>query len=188
MPLSPDADLSVVLYVRGLCLRPCEDADATAIAVACADPEIARWVPVPVPYGEDDARSWMVASAAQQEARTSMTRAVVDPANGRLLGMVGLHDLANPIDVELGYWVAPWARRQGVIRRAADAVAGWALMHGAQRVRVLVEPANEASLRAAIAAGFHREGVLRGYGRARDGRPVDMVLLSRLPSDPAPPR
>ena len=29
--------------------------DAEAIAAACSDPEIARWIPVPVPYSLDDA-------------------------------------------------------------------------------------------------------------------------------------
>ena len=49
-------------------------------------------------------------------------------------------------------------------------------------MELLVEPGNEPMLRAAAAAGFVQEGVLRGY--VRHGRErLDMVVFSLLPGD-----
>ena len=53
---------------------------------------------------------------------------------------------------------------------------------GLERVAVLTETDNEPMIRAALAAGFSREGVLRGHTRER-GRRVDAVVLSLLPAD-----
>ena len=62
-------------------LRPFEDADVPAIAVACQDPEIPRWTAVPSPYTEADARAWL-------ESDEEESFAVVDRASGELLGSI----------------------------------------------------------------------------------------------------
>lgn len=41
-------------------LRPWRDSDIPALVAACQDPEIARWTRVPSPYGESDARAYML--------------------------------------------------------------------------------------------------------------------------------
>jgi RimJ/RimL family protein N-acetyltransferase len=53
---------------------------------------------------------------------------------------------------------------------------------GLERIALLTDPDNEPMLRAARAAGFREEGVLRSYGRERNVR-GDMAVLSLLPSD-----
>ena len=40
-------------------LRLPREADVPPIAEACADPEIARWIPVPVPYTAADSRAFV---------------------------------------------------------------------------------------------------------------------------------
>ncbi len=84
---------------------------------------------------------------------------------------------------ELGVWVIPQARGRGLARVALRLAARWLFETcGLQRLQLLTEPANESMLRAAAAAGFVPEGVLRGYTRERDGR-RDMAMLSMLPAD-----
>jgi RimJ/RimL family protein N-acetyltransferase len=83
----------------------------------------------------------------------------------------------------LGIWVAPGARGRGLARRALRLAARWLFdACGLQRIAVLTDPDNEPMLRAARAAGFVEEGVLRSYGRERGTR-GDMAVLSLLPSD-----
>jgi len=53
-------------------------------------------------------------------------------------------------------------------------------------VRLVIDTANPASLRVAERAGYVREGVMRSL-HFKNGRRIDAVLLSRLPSDPPPP-
>jgi RimJ/RimL family protein N-acetyltransferase len=51
-----------------------------------------------------------------------------------------------------------------------------------ERVQVTTTPDNEPMIRAARAAGFVEEGVLRGYMRV-GGRRADATILSVLPAD-----
>jgi RimJ/RimL family protein N-acetyltransferase len=50
------------------------------------------------------------------------------------------------------------------------------------RVELLTEPENQPMIRAARAAGFVAEGVLRAYVRERDRR-LDLAVMSLLPTD-----
>jgi RimJ/RimL family protein N-acetyltransferase len=120
-----------------------------------------------------------------------------DLATGRLVRLTilvdGTDDCRGQITVhtidwehrraELGIWVAPQLRRQGIATTALRLVAGWLFLAcGLQRLTVLTEPANQGMLGAAQAAGFVSEGVLRAYTLERGAR-VDCAILSLLPSD-----
>jgi RimJ/RimL family protein N-acetyltransferase len=84
---------------------------------------------------------------------------------------------------EMGIWVAPQLRNRGVARRALALAAPWLFAAcGLKRIALLTEPDNEPMLRAARAAGFVEEGVLRGYRRERGAR-VDMAVLSLISRD-----
>ena len=77
---------------------------------------------------------------------------------------------------EIGYWMAPWARGQGLATEAARAVAEWLLVtQGFQRLELRAAPGNVASVKVALNAGFHREGVLRDAGITHSG-PVDLAV------------
>ena len=57
----PEKVKQVLQKIRtdGLLLRPWRMDDAPALAVACEDPEIARWLPmIPSPYTEETAREF----------------------------------------------------------------------------------------------------------------------------------
>jgi RimJ/RimL family protein N-acetyltransferase len=87
----------------------------------------------------------------------------------------------------IGYWVAPWARGRGVATDAARALAGWALQQGFGRIELTTDPANVASQRVAVAAGFTHEGVRRAANRCADAVWRDTVVWSRLATDPGTP-
>ena len=107
--------------------------------------------------------------------------------DGRFVGL----GLAFGIDraegeAELGYMVAPAARGRGIGTAILRALTDWAFADlGAQRLRLVVDVENPASLRVAERAGYVREGVLRSV-HFKNGQRIDAVLLSRLASDPAP--
>jgi len=84
---------------------------------------------------------------------------------------------------QIGYWVAPEARRQGVATRSVRLLSRWALgLLGLARVEVRVDVENTASQQVAEAAGFTREGVLRSRAESK-GRRWDEVMFSLLPAD-----
>jgi RimJ/RimL family protein N-acetyltransferase len=169
-------------------LRPWEPADVPAIAAACADAEIARWLDlIPQPYAEEDAR-WYVAHCEEGwRDGTSSSFAVVDVASGELVGSMGARHLDPEQGVtEVGYWVAPHARGRGIARRALRLISAWLLEDvGMARVQLRADVDNVASRRVAEGAGFVEEGILRSarFNPRRGGR-VDFVMYSLLPSDP----
>ena len=170
-PEPPLSDEVVLLRRPGL-------ADVPAIAAACNNPEIARWVPVPVPYTPADARAFIGEMADGWAAGTAIAFAIEDRASGALAGMIGLHPGDAPARATVGYWLAPGARGRGLATRAVRLLATWAFADPAlQRLELLTLVGNDASGRVALRAGFRREGILRRYLPFR-GRAVDAVMYA----------
>ncbi len=169
----------------GLLLRPLVAGDVPAIAQACNDPQIQTWIPLPNPYTADDARLFIEQHGPELiESGRGIARAI--EVAGRLCGAIDLSSTDWPArSTEVGYWIAPWARGQSLATRALMTLTEWAFSQGMRRVQVRVALDNTASLLTAERGGFRREGVLRAAGYVTGG-PVDLVMLSRLPSDPAP--
>ncbi|SJM59739.1 acetyltransferase [Arthrobacter rhombi] len=170
----------------GIVLRPWSPEDADSIYQACQDPEIIRWTTVPYPYTQDHAVSFADFSAATWREQAGASFAVVDESTDAVLASCGLVDVDQTnATVEVGYWVAPWARGRGVATAATKAVSRWAIEDlGAQRVSLEAASENHGSQQVALKAGFTREGIQRSKA-ARFGERHDMVLFSLLPGDGA---
>src|SRR2546421_5868924 len=168
-------------------LRPWTVEDAPAIAAACAEREIARWMHlIPQPYTEADARAYVTASTAQWRDGTGATFAVVEEATGAIAGSMGMRVIdREQAVVEVGYWAAAPARGRGLTTRALRLISSWLLETvGAERVQLRADVDNTASLRVAEKAGFVHEGVLRSSGiNPRQGRRVDFAIYSLLPGE-----
>lgn len=175
----------LVLITNRLTLRPFAAEDVGAVAAACSDDLVQRWLPLPRPYGIPAALDWCtVASHELRRSGGCLDRAAVLTADGRLAGCVGLKrtDWASRV-TEIGYWSAADMRGQGYLTEAVTALSRWVLTEqGFERVELLAATGNLASQRVAERAGFHREGVMRNAGYTHDGR-VDLVLYSLIDGD-----
>jgi RimJ/RimL family protein N-acetyltransferase len=151
------------LVAGGIALRTWRDDDAAAIAAACGDPEIRRWLPLPDPYSIDDARAFIETSARQWADGSAANMAIADRTSDAVLGAIGLH-VQSPIRFSVGYWVAPDARERGVATLATRLVARWAFdAFPIARLELYTLAGNAASERVAIKAGFTYEGMLRRW-------------------------
>ncbi|MFF5230392.1 GNAT family N-acetyltransferase [Dactylosporangium sp. NPDC000521] len=160
-------------------LRPWRDDDADAVAAACGDPAIVRYLPfLPQPYTRDDALEFF--------RRKPEDLAVTDAETDRVLGAVGSTPRGDGI-AEVGYWVAPWARRQGVASAALERFSARLFEQGLRRLYLMTALTNGASQRVAVAGGYLREGVARGAARDGDGTWQDMVVWARTAGDPPGP-
>src|SRR5437588_10167321 len=145
-------------------LRPWTRDDARAIAAACAEKEIARWMHlIPQPYTEADAHAFIAGATAQWSEGTGATFAIVEVTTGAIAGSVGMRVIDREQDVvEVGYWATAAFRGHGLTTRALTLISRWLLeVVGAERVQLRADVENSASLRVAEKAGFVREGVLR---------------------------
>ncbi|HXM56544.1 MAG TPA: GNAT family protein [Candidatus Dormibacteraeota bacterium] len=175
----------VRLQTARLLLRPFEAGDVPDVVAGCADELTQRWLPLPRPYTEADARAWCLEMAPGLLAGgDGIHWAAVELATGRLAGGFGLKRTDWPARVsEIGYWVAPWARGRGVATDAAGEIARWLLADQAfERLELRAATGNAASQRVAEKAGYVREGVLRNAGHVHGGR-VDLVVFSVIPAD-----
>lgn len=166
-----------------LLLRPFRPSDVDDVHRASEDPESQRWITgIPVPYTREDARRF-VEDVAMKERVDRLGLSVVIEADGAMVGTGGLSLRGGRMGPEIGYSIAPWARRNGYATEAAHALAEWALGLGAPRVHLFVDVRNTASQAVAVRAGFTREGVVRACLEERDGSRADALLFGRVAGD-----
>ncbi len=168
-------------------LRPWEHRLAPELLVALADPEYRRWgVPGPQPT-LDVALAWIDERDRSWRTGERLSFAVQDITTATLLGEVGLKGFREwPSSAEVGYWVAPAARRSGVATAAVRTLCRWAF--GAldlHRLRLHHAVANAASCGVALRCGFAVEGIARSAQPLADGW-SDLELHARLATDPEP--
>jgi RimJ/RimL family protein N-acetyltransferase len=174
-----------VVRTDRLVLRPHRDDDVDPITAACQSPDLQRWLTaLPSPYTRDDAVAFVRDISTGGRARGTDLSCAIE-ADGELVGTCGLHHLPSSgrLGPEIGYWIAPTARRRGYAAEAARGLATWALGHGAPRVHLYTDVANAASQAVARRAGFTDEGVVRSCLDYRDGSRADAILFGRLAGD-----
>jgi RimJ/RimL family protein N-acetyltransferase len=171
----------VTIEAPELVLRAFAATDVPDLLAAFADEEIARWNPGPAGPA---AAAEFVTSRNDWSDGQHASWAVADLSD-RLIGSVSLHKIDHDQrDAELGYWIAPWARRRGNAVRATSLAThfGFTVL-GLHRVHLYHAVENPASCAVAAAAGFAHEGTLRQSYRYPDGEYRDEHLHARLSTD-----
>ena len=156
--------------------------DVDAILPAFTDPELREAGNLPA-----FDREALAASLGEMPTLAEMGRllalAALDAETGEVVGGGTLHHLdAERGIVEIGYFVLPHARGQGVGTTIARLLAEHAFSLGIERVAAYVNVGNIPSERVLERAGFAREGVVRSLP-VPDGRRVDKTLFSLLPGE-----
>ena len=107
-----------------------------------------------------------------------------DPASGELLGSVGLnHRIRASSFAHVGYWVADAVRGRGIAVEAVRQAARFGFdTLGLQRIAIMIQPENRASLRVAAKLGAVCEGVARN-AIVVAGRPHEAMVHSLVPDD-----
>ena len=177
----------VVLTDGVVTLRAWEPEDAPAVFAACQDPLIRRFIHTPSPYTMETAERFVARRRAEWDGDDERPFAITDAATGEVLGSIARHQRAEH-RAEVGYWLAPEARRRGIATRALRLVRDWSLDDcGLVRLELFTHPDNHASGCVAERAGFVREGVRRGWDLDLDDNPEDDVFYAILRGDPREP-
>lgn len=155
-------------------LRAYGSQDVADLVAAFADTEIARWNPGPSGVG---AAEEFMARRNDWTETDHASWAVADDSD-RMVGSVSLHKIdPAQANAEVGYWVAPWARRKGYATRAVRAASRYAFADlGLHRLYLYHAVDNPGSCTVAQASGFAHEGTLRESFRYADGEYHDEHL------------
>jgi RimJ/RimL family protein N-acetyltransferase len=119
---------------------------------------------------------------AQFDSDENWIYGVFDREESRVLGGAGLHPRGGPGSLEVGYWVAADAVRQGIATEVTAILTRAAFEHsGVDRVDVGADTRNEVSVRVGRKLGFAEDGILRRRIPGRPGEPRgDMIYLTML--------
>jgi RimJ/RimL family protein N-acetyltransferase len=191
MPSFPD--LTDPLSSPGVQLRLAAERDIPEILIAHQDdPELYLAMGLRRPPSGAELGRRIEHGPSERRAGISLWLTILAPGGNRSDGRVS-DDCSGQIDVhavdwdhlraELGIWVAPGRRGSGLGAQALRLAAQWLLTDcGLERVQLLTEPDNQAMRRAALAAGFADEGILRAYLREH-GERVDATIMSMVAGD-----
>jgi len=158
--------------------------DVDRITALCQEPSIQEWTTVPSPYGRADAEGFVLGMVRDGWADGSSLNWAVR-VDDVLVGMVGLA-MEGAGSAEIGYWLAPDRRGQGLMSRAVALVLDTAFGRLAlDRVLWRAYVGNLASRRVAERAGFRVEGEVR-LGALQRGVRRDDWLGTLLRDDPRP--
>ncbi|MFG3259277.1 GNAT family N-acetyltransferase [Streptomyces sp. NPDC048172] len=177
----------ITLRTERLILRPLQEEDTDAVAAACDDPGIQRWVPLPEPYERKHAEEFVGRTSPAGWSEDTLYNFGVFTHEGALVGSMGLTQIAHlrtaERQAELGFWTARDQRRKGYTAEAGREVARWAFADlGVERLEWVAQVGNEGSLGVARSIGFVLEGVQRARIVHRGTR-RDAWIAALLPSD-----
>ncbi|MDQ0612877.1 ribosomal-protein-alanine N-acetyltransferase [Microbacterium sp. W4I4] len=162
-------------------LRDFTERDVALVASVVDDPLIPLISTVPAQGDRSQIFAYIERQRGRAISGAGYQFTVVDKATDEPVGQVGLTFREPMLErASVGYWIAPDRRGAGFATAAIQVLVGWAFAHlPIQRLELYVEPWNEGSWRAAEAAGFQREGLLRQWEHVGSER-KDMYMYALL--------
>jgi RimJ/RimL family protein N-acetyltransferase len=137
-------------------LRAWRRGDATVLVEAWADADIAAFCGVPADPTLERAERWIAGWERRRASGAALDLVAVDDADA-VIGEVGVHPTGDGL--ELGWWVLPAHRSQGVATAMVTAFVAWLRTERpGDPVVARIPPGHTASERVAAAAGLTRVG------------------------------
>lgn len=148
-------------------LRPLGDADVDWYVRGTWDPLVRRFAHLPPERYTPGRMRELIATDLETglETGTLAVLAIADRQSDRFLGSLVLFDI-QPDLAEVGYWLLPDARGQGVLRRALALARQIGMTMGWRYLRARTEANNLPSLRGLEAAGFKPWDAVAGQAQA----------------------
>jgi ribosomal-protein-alanine N-acetyltransferase len=170
--------LPEVITTARLVLRPWAFEDAGDVFAYAHDEQWSRYLPIPQPYLETDARKF-IATQVLLDRREYSSWAIEQEK--RAVGGINLRLMADGQIAEIGYSIARTLWGRGLATEAARAVIQTAFETCPKlvRVRAMADVRNLASSRVLEKVGMKREGILRS-NRLLRSVPVDEVWYGIL--------
>jgi RimJ/RimL family protein N-acetyltransferase len=165
-------------------LRPVDERDYEALAVAMDDPEVTRFTGSHGDLDEQFARDWY---RTRKDQTDRLDLAIVDKASGDVVGEAVLNKW-DPDNQSCSFriMIGPAGQNRGLGTESTRLIVGYGIEKlGLHRISLGVYAFNPRARRAYEKAGFQAEGVLRD-ALLWDGQWVDEIVMSVLAPDWVP--
>jgi N-acetyltransferase len=175
----------VVLEGRVVRLEPLGREHHAALAAVGLDPDLWRWIPVPV-RTEEEMAAYVETALADRAGGLSLPFVTVARQSGRVIGCTRYANIERTHRrLEIGWtWVArPWQRS------AVNTEAKYLMLQhafetlGCIRVELKTDELNERSRNAILRIGAKQEGIFRNHMIAASGRIRNSVYYSIVESE-----
>jgi RimJ/RimL family protein N-acetyltransferase len=159
-------------------LRPMRESDLPGLMEEGGDETTRRWVNVPIPYTEEDAREELTQlMGSWDDPASPLALTITESGSDEYRGVILLSTERPSGIIEVAYGVHPAARRRGLVTRAIRLVSPWAFSGAGRRAAGGANRPGEHRLAACARAGrFHPRGVGAGIAVGA-GRPQGHDLL-----------
>lgn len=139
---------------KAFSLRSLEERDVEWILEASQDPDIQQLTSSGGAQTLEQARSLINGTQGDQASWAIL-------ASAEPVGVITLHSVDHETEVaDVGYWIAPWARRQGAARAAVSLVeAELKDLPGVSTVQLTIMNSNEPSLALARTLGYAEQNI-----------------------------
>ncbi len=146
-----------------LTLRPVLASDLADLLEVNGDPQVTRFLPYPAWQSLEDGGAWLSRMEALGASGTGRQLVLVAKPDSRVIGTLLLFRFDEASSrLELGYALARNHWGQGFMKEAVEAACSHAFGElNIRRIEAEVNPANAASCRLLLNAGFALEGNLR---------------------------
>ena len=156
-------------------LRAHSEQDVELLYETALDADSLRWTAIPLDNTREDSRFFateiMRVGWEEKNHRGWAIEATDDDGVTKYAGNIDVRGM--PI-ADVGFVLHPWARGRGIMKRALELASNWAFAEGGvEIIHWRAHVGNEASLRAAWAAGFTLTGTLPGFLYERE-RVIDV--------------
>ena len=129
--------------------------DVDAVFAACTDPELQRFVPVPVPYEREHAEGFVLGMVpAWWRDDVEYVFGIRETADAPLIGVVSWQRERGYV----GYWLDAAHRGRGVMTESLRALVDWVFTHDVHKLRWEASAGNTGSAIVAQRVGFRWDG------------------------------
>jgi RimJ/RimL family protein N-acetyltransferase len=175
----------VTLEGRHVQLEPLSKVHVPGLSEVGLDPELWRWIPVPVTTPQEMA-AYVNTALDERERGVSLPFVLIEKSSGRVIGCTRYGNIERAHHrVEIGWtWVATAWQRSAINTEAKYLL----LLHafetlGCVRVELKTDSLNEKSRSAILRIGAKEEGIFRNHMVTSSGRLRHTVYFSILDSE-----
>ncbi|MBI2577460.1 MAG: GNAT family N-acetyltransferase [Candidatus Wildermuthbacteria bacterium] len=169
----------IIIKTENFLLRPFVESDEEAIAQGANNPNIYRpTLRIPYPYTREHAREWIKRAQEEWAKENPSSLDFGIEIDGKIAGGIGLANIKEGHEAEIGYWLAEPYWGKGIMTEAATAMEKFGFETlGLVRIYAGVYTWNTASQKVLEKVGFVREG-LRRKGVYKNGEFLDDYLYA----------